>query len=118
MKKVSVIVPMYNIESYIEKCIDSLIKQTYKNIEILLVDDGSVVADWLRKNEIVNVAATVTGMAGFLRVIVPKLNMEIPFEENDEYDIEVCFKTIFDLIEAMNVFAVAESVSDLLKVKE
>ena len=51
-------------------------------------------------------------------VIVPKLNMEIPFEENDEYDIEVCFKTISDLIEAMNVFAVAESVSDLLKVKE
>ena len=56
-------------------------------------------------------------MAGSLRVIVPKLNMEIPFEENDEYDIEVCFKTISDLIEAMNVFGVAGSVSDLLKVK-
>ena len=82
------------------------------------LDKLEVVADWLRKNEIVNVAATVTGMAGSLRVIVPKLNMEIPFEENDEYDIEVCFKTISDLIEAMNVFAVAESVSDLLKVKE
>lgn len=77
------------------------------------LDKLQVVADWLRKNEIANVAATVTGMAGSLRVIVPKLNMEIPFEENDEYDIEVCFKTISDLIEAMNVFAVAESVSDL-----
>lgn len=39
--KISVIVPIYNVEEYVEKCIDSLIKQTYKNIEIILVDDGS-----------------------------------------------------------------------------
>lgn len=39
--KISIIVPVYNVEVYIEKCIDSLINQTYKNIEIILVDDGS-----------------------------------------------------------------------------
>lgn len=39
--KISIIVPIYNVEEYIEKCIDSLINQTYKNIEIVLVDDGS-----------------------------------------------------------------------------
>lgn len=38
---ISVIVPAYNIESYVEKCIRSIIGQTYKNIEIILVDDGS-----------------------------------------------------------------------------
>lgn len=38
---VSVIVPIYNVEKYIEKCIVSIINQTYKNIEIILVDDGS-----------------------------------------------------------------------------
>lgn len=38
---VSVIVPVYNGEKYIERCIDSLLNQTYKNIEILIVNDGS-----------------------------------------------------------------------------
>lgn len=40
--KVSVIVPIYNVEKYIGKCILSIIEQTYKNIEIILVDDGSL----------------------------------------------------------------------------
>ena len=40
-KKLSVIVPVYNVERYIRKCLDSLVNQTYKNLEIILVDDGS-----------------------------------------------------------------------------
>lgn len=38
---ISVIVPFYNEEQYLEKCIKSIISQTYKNIEVILVDDGS-----------------------------------------------------------------------------
>lgn len=38
---ISVIVPIYNVEQYISKCIESIINQTYKNIEIICVDDGS-----------------------------------------------------------------------------
>ena len=41
MPKVSVIVPIYNVEKYLEKCLDSLVNQTLKDIEIILVNDGS-----------------------------------------------------------------------------
>lgn len=41
-KKVSVIVPVYNAEQYLERCIRSIMQQSYKNIEIILVNDGSV----------------------------------------------------------------------------
>lgn len=38
---ISIVVPVYNVENYLKKCIESIIGQSYKNIEIILVDDGS-----------------------------------------------------------------------------
>lgn len=39
--KVTIIVPIYNVEKYLDQCIESIVNQTYKNLEIILVDDGS-----------------------------------------------------------------------------
>ena len=41
MKKVSVIVPVYNAEKYLEKCLNSLVEQTLEEIEIIIINDGS-----------------------------------------------------------------------------
>ncbi len=41
MKKISVIVPIYNTEKYLSECLESIVNQSYKNLEIILIDDGS-----------------------------------------------------------------------------
>ena len=53
---VSIIVPVYRVEDYLSRCVESLIKQTYRNIEIILVDDGSPdrcpeLCDWWVKKD-------------------------------------------------------------------
>ena len=39
--KISIIIPVYNKEDYLSECIDSIINQSYKNLEIIIIDDGS-----------------------------------------------------------------------------
>ena len=46
MKKISVIVPVYNVEDYLRKCLDSLVNQDFKDYEIIVVNDGSPDNSW------------------------------------------------------------------------
>lgn len=41
MDLVTIIVPVYNVENYLNRCLDSIIKQSYKNLDIILINDGS-----------------------------------------------------------------------------
>ena len=58
---ISVIVPVYNVEKYLNKCIESIVNQTYTNLEIILVDDGSpdncpnICDEWAKKDSRIKV---------------------------------------------------------------
>ena len=74
---VSVIIPVYNSEKYLEKCLDSVISQTYPNIEIIVVDDGSIDSspDILKKysNEVKIFSQKNNGLASALNLGISKM---------------------------------------------
>ncbi len=61
MNKISVIIPVYNVEEYLDRCLESIVNQTYKNLEIILVDDGSpdnspqMCDEWTKKDSRIKV---------------------------------------------------------------
>lgn len=73
MKKISVIVPVYNVEEYLEECINSITNQTYTNLEILLIDDGStdnsssICDEYVKKDNRIKVIHQVNGGLGNAR---------------------------------------------------
>lgn len=103
---ISVIVPVYNVEQYLEKCIDSIINQTYKNLEIILVDDGSTdnssnLCDLLAKKDsrIAVYHKENGGLSSARNFGIDKANGEfIGFIDSDDYIDNDMYETLYNLI--------------------
>lgn len=105
-KCVSVVIPIYNSELYLEKCVNSIINQTYKNIEIILVDDGStdmsldVCKKLQKKDDRIKIISTVNrGVANARNNGIENSNGEfLIFVDSDDYIneklIEKCINNI------------------------
>ena len=93
MKKVSIIIPVYNSEKYISKCLDSVINQTYKNIEILVINDGSkdnsinILSEYEKKDSrIIVIDKENEGVAKTRNMGIKKATGEyIMFIDNDDF---------------------------------
>lgn len=70
---VSVVLPIYNVEKYLDRCIESVVKQTYSNLEIILVDDGSPdgcpqkCEEWAKKDSRIKVIHKANAGLGYAR---------------------------------------------------
>lgn len=70
---VSVVIPVYNVERYLNRCVESVVNQTYKHLEIILVDDGSpdncpnMCDEWAKKDSRIKVIHKQNQGAGFAR---------------------------------------------------
>ena len=69
--KISVVIPAYNVEKYLDKCVQSVVEQTYKNLEIIIVNDGStdstesICEEWTNKDDrIIYINQTNKGLSG------------------------------------------------------
>lgn len=104
---ISVIVPVYNVENYLSQCVDSLLKQTFANIEIILVDDGSTdkspnICDmYSLKYDNIKVIHKKNGGLGSARNegLKNANGIYVGFVDSDDYVSEKMYETLFLMIE-------------------
>lgn len=92
MSKFSIIIPIYNVEKYLEKCLDSVINQTYHDYEVILVCDDSddnsneIVNKYVKKNKFKVISAQNTGLSKARNLGVEKAKGEyLVFLDGDDY---------------------------------
>lgn len=111
MAKVSIVVPVYNVEKYIHKCVDSMINQTMKDIEIILIDDGTkdssgiICDDYAQKDErIVVIHKENGGISDARNVGMEKATSKyILFIDSDDYIKEDMVEKLYTMAELYKV---------------
>lgn len=104
MKDISIIVPVYNCEKYIEKCIRSLINQTLKNIEIIFVNDGStdnseeIIKQYMKNDDRIKLINKINGGVSSARNlgISKSIGKYISFVDADDWCEKEMFKKLYD----------------------
>ena len=111
MKSVSVIVPFYNVENYIEKCLETLVNQNLEDIEIILVNDGSkdrskIIVDKFLKQypeKIVYLEKENGGLSDARNYAIPHAKGEyIAFLDSDDYVEKTMYKDMYELAKKEN----------------
>ena len=103
---ISVIVPVYKVEKYLNKCVESIVNQTYKNLEILLVDDGSpdncpqMCDEWTLKDSRIKVIHKSNGGLSDARNcgIDAASGEFIGFVDSDDFIDETMYEKLYNLI--------------------
>lgn len=109
MKKISIIVPVYNAENYINRCLNSLINQTMKDIEIIIVNDGStdkseeVIKPYLKCKNIKYIKKQNKGLSSSRNVGIENAKGEyIGFVDNDDYVDKNMFHDMYKMAKENN----------------
>ena len=108
---VSIIIPIYNVEKYLRKCIDSALKQTYRDIELVLVDDGStdscsqICNDYVSLDSRVKVIHQENGGLSFARNNGFKMarGEYVYFLDSDDYIAKNAIKELYDEAKEKNL---------------
>lgn len=107
---ISVIVPIYNVEKYLARCVDSIVNQTYKNLEIILVDDGSpdrcpqMCDDYAKKDSRIKVVHKKNGGLSDARNagMAVATGEYISFIDSDDYVSDAFFKCLLAVMNKEN----------------
>ena len=107
---ISIVVPVYNVEKYIEKCVNSITNQVYNNLEIILVNDGSTdnsgkLCDSLSKldDRIKVYHKENGGLSDARNYGVERANGKyIGFVDSDDFIDSDMYKTLYDVIKREN----------------
>ncbi len=123
---ISIVIPVYKVEKYLEKCIESVLKQTYTNLQIILVDDGSpdncgkICDEYAKRDSRIDVIHKVNGGLSEARNVgISKAKGRyIGFVDSDDYIKENMYEILLNLIKEYNADASICNLYDVIEGKE